>query len=172
MASRVFSGILAVLFFVFAIVQVNDSGPFVWMIVYGTVSVVSGFGAWNRYQYSMLIMGMVICFTGALYLAPGVWQWFTQLYSQLETTSSNITAFLHSKGIVNADISYSRPQITDKWANQYGGGPVAELRYTAAQTITIYSQDIDAIRLVMSQISSLVKQGIVLGGEGYSVEDR
>lgn len=91
----------------------------------------------------------------------------TDLYSQLEGTSSTIAGFLSSKGIIEADISYSRPQITDKWANQYGGGPAAELRYTAAQTITVYSQDVDAIRTVMSQISSLVKQGIVLGGDGY-----
>ena len=92
----------------------------------------------------------------------------TQLHTQLERTSSNITQFLRSKGISDTDVSSSRPQITDKWANQYGGGaPAAELRYTATQTITVYSEDVDAIRLVMSQISSLVKQGIVLGGDGY-----
>ena len=91
----------------------------------------------------------------------------TALYSQLESTSSNISSFLQGKWIAEADLSFSRPQITDKWANQYGGGPKAELRYTAAKIITVYSEDIEATRKVMGEISSLVKQGIVLGAEGY-----
>jgi len=75
---RIFSGFFALLFFIFAIVQVNDPDPFAWIIIYGTVSVVSGFGVWNRYHFSVLIMGMVVCFGGAAYLFPGVIEWFTE----------------------------------------------------------------------------------------------
>ena len=91
----------------------------------------------------------------------------TKLYSQMESTSSKISAFLQDKGLAESDISYSRPQINDKWANQYGGGPKAELRYSATQIITVYSEDVEGTRKVMGEISALVKQGIVLGGEGY-----
>ncbi|MBT0585551.1 SIMPL domain-containing protein [Alteromonas oceanisediminis] len=89
------------------------------------------------------------------------------LYAQMDATANAITAFLEEQGVAGDAISLSRPQITDKWANQYGGGPMPELRYTAAQTVTVYSEEVQHIRAVMGKISSLIKQGIALGGDAY-----
>jgi len=59
------------------------------------------------------------------------------------------------------------PSITDKSAQQYGNQAKAEFRYTAIQTVTVYSSDIDSVRKVMGELSELGKQGIVFTGGNY-----
>lgn len=59
------------------------------------------------------------------------------------------------------------PSITDKSAQQWGGNERAEFRYTATQTVTVYSKNIEAVRAVMSQLSELGKQGIVFTGDNH-----
>ncbi|MCC1496134.1 SIMPL domain-containing protein [Alcanivorax sp. 1008] len=89
------------------------------------------------------------------------------LYVLIDDSTSKIIDFLSAKGIGREDISFGAPAITDKSAQQYGDGNRAQFRYTATQTVTVYSKDIDAVRAVMRELSSLGKQGIVFIGEGY-----
>jgi hypothetical protein len=52
-------------------------------------------------------------------------------------------------GQVNsAEISLSTPDITDKSAQQYGNAK-AEFRYTAQQTVTVYSKNINYLALIV-----------------------
>ena len=90
-----------------------------------------------------------------------------KLYDALEISSLKTKAFLASKGISPEEITFSSPAITDKSAQQYGGNMKPEFRYTAFQTITVYSSNIAGVRSVMGSLSELGKQGIVFTGDNY-----
>jgi hypothetical protein len=89
------------------------------------------------------------------------------LYVTIEANTSKIKEFLIENGIGEVDISFSAPAINDKSAQQYGGGARPEFRYTAVQTVTVYSNDIEGVRKVMGLLSGLGKKGIVFSGGGY-----
>ena len=91
------------------------------------------------------------------------------LYRSIDAGTKSITAFLEEKGIAAADVSLSAPAITDKVAQQWGNDS-AEYRYSATQTVTVYSRDIDKVRSVMSELSALGKQGIVLQSGNYEAQ--
>ncbi|RLT91047.1 MULTISPECIES: SIMPL domain-containing protein [unclassified Ketobacter] len=92
------------------------------------------------------------------------------LYGALDTSSGKIKAFLQANGIDAGDITLSAPAITDKSAQQYGNTPVGQFRYTAQQTVTVYSRQIAAVRNVMSKLSELGKQGIVITRGDYQAQ--
>ena len=89
------------------------------------------------------------------------------LYDQLEKNASAVTAFLLENGIAAEEITRAAPVITDKSAQQYGGNGRAEFRYTANQSVTVYTPKVDAVRQIMGRVSQLGKQGIVLTGGDY-----
>jgi hypothetical protein len=89
------------------------------------------------------------------------------LYNSIETSTARIKEFLEEAGIQPEELTFSSPAITDKSAQQYGGGARAEFRYTAIQTVTVYSKNIGAVRSVMSSLSQLGKKGIVFTGGNY-----
>ena len=89
------------------------------------------------------------------------------LYGSIENSTNKIKAFLEKQGIQSSEISLSTPAITDKSAQQYGNSAPAEFRYTAVQTVTVYSKNIEAVRSVMSNLAQLGKQGIAFTGGNY-----
>lgn len=90
-----------------------------------------------------------------------------ELYNSIDRSNSKIKVFLTEKGIAQDEITFSSPAITDKSAQQWGGNVKAEFRYSAVQTVTVYSKNIDAVRKVIVELSDLGKQGIVLTGSDY-----
>jgi len=90
-----------------------------------------------------------------------------ELYGSLETSTEKIRTFLEKNGINPEEITFTTPSITDKSAQQYGNQPRAEFRYTAIQTVTVYSQTIESVRKVMGSLSALGKKGIVFSGGNY-----
>lgn len=90
-----------------------------------------------------------------------------QMYQSIDSNTQKIKDFLISEGVDATAISYSSPAITDKSAQQYGNQNRAEFRYTASQTVTVYSKNIDVVRTVMGKMSNLGKQGIVFTGDNY-----
>jgi hypothetical protein len=93
-----------------------------------------------------------------------------RLYRRSDDYTQRIKSFLERNGIKAEEISYSSPSINDKTAQQYGGGPAPQYRYSANQTVTVYSNNIDAARHVMGKLSELGKQGIVFTGGGYQYQ--
>ncbi|MEE9494229.1 MAG: SIMPL domain-containing protein [Gammaproteobacteria bacterium] len=89
------------------------------------------------------------------------------LYDRVERNTAMITNFLKAKGIEASEISFSSPSITDKSAQQYGGADRAEFRYTAIQTVTVYSRNPGKVRPLMSLLSGLGRKGIVFTGTDY-----
>ena len=90
-----------------------------------------------------------------------------ELYEAIDGNTTKISEFLAGKGVDKKEISFTTPSITDKSAQQYGNQAKPEFRYTAIQTVTVYSSDIDSVRKVMGELSELGKQGIVFTGGNY-----
>ena len=89
------------------------------------------------------------------------------LYDSIDKNSQTIISFLESKGLGSDEISNNLPAITDKSAQHYGNQARALFRYTGSQTITVYSDDIKKVRVLMTQLSDLGKEGIVFNTENY-----
>lgn len=90
-----------------------------------------------------------------------------ELYVSIESNTKKIKEFLEGRGIKADEVTVSSPSITDKSAQQYGNQSRAEFRYTAIQTVTVYSNDINTVRNVMNSLSELGKEGIVFTGSNY-----
>lgn len=90
-----------------------------------------------------------------------------ELYNSIELNNTKIKKFLTEKGIEPDEITFSSPAITDKSAQQWGGNAKAEFRYSAVQTVTVYSKNIETVRKVIGELSDLGKQGIALTGSDY-----
>ena len=91
----------------------------------------------------------------------------TELYTHIDNNSTLINRFLIDKDIDEDSISLSAPAIVDKSAQQYGGGTPAPFRYTATQTVTVYSTAIERVRAVKAALSELGKKGIVFNASNY-----
>lgn len=89
------------------------------------------------------------------------------LYATIEQNTAVIRAFLGERGIAEGEITVAPPQIVDKAAQRYGDGPRSEFRYTAQQTVTVYSANVEPVRRVMSEVAAIGRQGIALTGGEY-----
>ena len=93
-----------------------------------------------------------------------------ELYNTIESNTSQIKEFLESKGIEPNEISSASPAIIDKSAQQYGNNTKVEFRYTATQTVTVYSKKVRAVRGILGTLSELGKKGIVFTGGDYQTQ--
>ena len=86
-----------------------------------------------------------------------------EIYSQIDRNNALIVAFLQKGGITEEEISVSIPQISDKFANEYGDNDRA-FRYIAKNVITVYTSEVDTVLALMEKQSELLKKGIVTAG--------
>jgi TRAP-type C4-dicarboxylate transport system permease large subunit len=75
---RIVNFILAVLFLVFAFVQLNDPDPAVWIIIYGVMATVSIMAMFEYYNRRMLIILLVIYASYSTVYIPGMITWASQ----------------------------------------------------------------------------------------------
>ena len=92
------------------------------------------------------------------------------IYQTLEEHTGKIISFLNQKKIKTADITVNPPAITDKSAQRYSNSAKPQFRYSATQTVTVYSSDIDTVRTVMGSMAELGKEGIVFNREDYDAK--
>lgn len=85
------------------------------------------------------------------------------VYDQTDSNNAAIIAFLKAGGIKDSEITVSVPEISDKYATEYGSNDRA-FRYIAKNVITVCTSDVDAVLALMSRQSDLLKKGIVTGG--------
>lgn len=84
----------------------------------------------------------------------------TSLYAKLEKDTEKITQFLTKSGFDPSEISISAPNITDKMAQGYGGSEQIKYRYSAVQTLAVYTQKVEKAIQTMTAIAALGKSGI------------
>lgn len=89
------------------------------------------------------------------------------LYVTMDSNANQVTAFLTAAGFDATEVSAEAPIITDKLAQQYGNPSNVQLRYTARQTVSVYSGKIDLVRKVQNNLGELGKKGIAFGGDDY-----
>lgn len=94
----------------------------------------------------------------------------TGLYTAIENSTLKIRTFLEQQEIDATEISLSVPIIIDKSAQRYNNSAPLEFRYSAVQTVTVYSTNIKLIRSVMSDLAQIGKQGIAFTGGGYQAK--
>jgi len=91
----------------------------------------------------------------------------SELYTVLEKQTNSIQKHLRDSGIEASEISTPAPSIIDKSAQAYGNNGGVEFRYSATQTVTVYSKNIALARSTMNSLTQLGKQGIVFTSNDY-----
>ncbi len=91
------------------------------------------------------------------------------LYSTIQQHNQTIVNFLTSAGLDDQAITIGVPQITDKLAQSYGGERT-EFRYSAMQTVTVYSDRVEFVRSLIESASDLVSEGVVFTSSGYNTQ--
>lgn len=87
------------------------------------------------------------------------------LYRDLDRTSRRIVEFLGSAGFPREQVSVSPPHVVDKQAREWGDPQRGEFRYTGRATVTVYTPEVERVRITMSRLVELGTEGIVLGSE-------
>lgn len=72
---RIFNFIFAAMFLVFAFVQVNDPDPVIWILIYGTMAVLSIMAIFEYYQRKFLIGLLVLFIAYSFVYIPGIVEW-------------------------------------------------------------------------------------------------
>ncbi len=66
---------LSLLFLLFAIVQYNDPDPWLWIVLYSYIALISGMAAFNIRHKWMIGIGLAICIIWNLILLPDFFNW-------------------------------------------------------------------------------------------------
>lgn len=70
--------LLAVMFLLFAFVQINDPDPALWILIYGIMAVICILGAFKTYYPLVMVLLLLGFCVYAYFLFPGVKEWFAQ----------------------------------------------------------------------------------------------
>ncbi|HZV69234.1 MAG TPA: transmembrane 220 family protein [Saprospiraceae bacterium] len=76
---KIFNLILALLFFTFAYLQLNDAPGDVmfWFLIYSYTGVICAFAAWNKYNMWTIILGIVVLLYQMFRMFPAFSQWIS-----------------------------------------------------------------------------------------------
>jgi hypothetical protein len=72
---RIVSFVLAVMFLVFAFVQINDPDPLIWILIYGGMAVLSVMAIFNFYPKKVLIGLLLLFLAYSTLFFSGVIEW-------------------------------------------------------------------------------------------------
>ena len=75
---RVINFLLALMFLVFAFLQVNDPDPALWILIYGAMSVVCMMAIFESYNRKLLFALIMLYSVYCYFLWPGISEWFRQ----------------------------------------------------------------------------------------------
>jgi len=73
---KVINFILALLFLLFAAVQINDPDPILWIVIYGNLAVLSILAMFKMRFVYWIMATILIYLIYAAFLFNGAWQWF------------------------------------------------------------------------------------------------
>ena len=68
---------LAVLFALFAVVQINDPDPFLWVVIYGLTSIISAYSAFKKIPSKVVLVVLIVFIGYALILSPSFFSWIS-----------------------------------------------------------------------------------------------
>ncbi len=82
-----------------------------------------------------------------------------ELFKSLENNKNKVNQFLTSRNFPDKEISFSSPRVTDRYAQGYDTSRI-DYRYTATQTVIVYSERVELVRESMNQLAELGKAGV------------
>jgi Transmembrane family 220, helix len=76
---KIFNLILALIFFIFAYLQLNDTPGDIlfWFLIYGYTGLICAFAAWNRYNMWSIILGILVLIYQIFRMFPAFSQWIS-----------------------------------------------------------------------------------------------
>ena len=89
------------------------------------------------------------------------------LIDALTKQNAVVEDFLQQKGFTKKEISVSAPSVVDRHAQGYGDASRYRFRYTGRSTVSVYSENIEQVRLARERLSELGSRGIAIAGENY-----
>lgn len=90
-----------------------------------------------------------------------------ELYARLSENTERIRDFLMQRDVSADEITISPVAVFDRSAQPYGSGQSDGFRYTATQTVTVYTTQVDQVRGLMNSLSELGREGIAFSGDDY-----
>ena len=83
--------------------------------------------------------------------------------------TSQVYVFLHRHGIDTAQVEIQSVDVTDAYANVYGGERQGPARYVVTQTLMVRTSHVDVVVTASGKVGELVRAGVVLssGRMGY-----
>lgn len=93
-----------------------------------------------------------------------------EIYRLLEENAAKVVAFLQERGISEDEISVDVPTVTDRSAQRWGGDSNVQFRYVASQAVTVYSNNVEEVRMVLRDIGELGKQGVIISSDDYQFQ--
>lgn len=85
--NRLFFGLWALLFLLFAYWQWNDPDPLLWISIYGYAALLSALAAMQRFFLPLLLLGVLAGLAGFLYMYPGgIGEWVAREWQQQDLT--------------------------------------------------------------------------------------
>lgn len=75
---RIFNFGIAILFLVFAFLQINDPDPFIWILIYGSVSVLAVMAMFSYYPRKVIIILLVLYAAYSVVYFPGMEEWLSR----------------------------------------------------------------------------------------------
>ncbi len=72
---KVLNILLAIMFFGFALLQINDPDPVIWILIYLTMTVACTMGALNKYNRAIMAVQATVYIIYIIILWPGVVDW-------------------------------------------------------------------------------------------------
>ena len=75
---KVVNFLLAVMFLIFAFVQINDPDPLIWILIYGAMAVVCVMAIFSYYPLKFLVVVLVAYLAYSAFYYKGVMEWLKQ----------------------------------------------------------------------------------------------
>jgi len=101
---KIINGILALLFFLFAALQLNDADPWIWVGIYGAVAVLCGLTASGRYLPKLILGTILLTIFGLGWYLPDFVAWLqsgmTSITSSMKAETPHVELVREFLGLV------------------------------------------------------------------------
>jgi hypothetical protein len=88
--------------------------------------------------------------------------------ARIARNTAQVYAFLQRNTLDTSQAELQGVDVTDAYANPYGGDRPAAARFVVSQTVMVRSTDVDAVLSASARVGELVGAGVVLSsGQGY-----
>ena len=83
-------------------------------------------------------------------------------YKTLDEAKASVLKYLKDSSIEESDIKLSAPDLEDRFAKDYVNSSQVKFRYVATNTITVSSENVDAVIAARKNVGDLIKKGVIL----------